>query len=86
MMVLAYSPVQMFYQTIQSVWQDISLIIRNWAGANEFTLSSMLTGAKLAYKDLFHMSDSPTVNSRINELYGINDMDINVYSDRLKTY
>lgn len=85
-MVLAYSPVQMFYQTIQSIWQDISLIIRKPDGTNTFTLSNMLTAAKLAYKDLFHMSDSPTVNSRINELYGINDMDINVYSDRLKTY
>jgi len=39
---------------------------------------------RAVYSDLWHYSDKPTKCSLINELYAINDMDMNVYAERLK--
>jgi hypothetical protein len=57
---LAFSPVQGLYQTIQGLWQDISLIIRKPDGTQAFTLKNMYDAAKIVYKDMFHYSDKPT--------------------------
>jgi hypothetical protein len=37
------------------------------------------------YSDLFNFSSEPTLNSLVNELYGLNDMDMNTYIDKIKT-
>ena len=42
---LAFSPVQGLYQTIQGLWQDISLIIRKPDGTQAFTLKNMYDAA-----------------------------------------
>ena len=36
-MTLAFAPVQMFYQPLQGLWQDISLMIRKPDGKDSFT-------------------------------------------------
>ena len=82
---LAFSPVQGAYQTIQGLWQDISLIIRKPNGDPAFTVKNMYDAAKEVYKDLFHSSDSPTKCQLINEWLGVNDMDMNIYADRMRT-
>ena len=89
-MSLAFSPVQSIYQSLQGLWNDIRLIVqkpdimeRN--GKSAFTFKNVFESFKSAYSDLFHFSDSPTLNSLINELYGLNDMDMNQYIDRLKS-
>lgn len=84
-MVLAISPVQAIYQTIQGVWNDISLILRKPDGTMTFTLNNMLAAAKLVYSDMFHRGNKPTISQLLNQLYGINDMDINTYIDKIKS-
>lgn len=82
---LAFSPVQGLYQTIQGFWNDISLIIRKPDGTQAFTLKNMLHAAKIVYSDMLHYSDKPTKCQLINEMYGINDMDINTYAERMRS-
>ena len=84
-MALAFSPVQAMYQTIQGLWQDISLIIRKPDGTQAFTWANMWDAAKIVYADLKHFSDKPTKCQLINEWLGVNDMDMNLYSERMRT-
>ena len=83
---LAFSPVQGMYQTIQGLWQDISLIYKNRGNANTpFTFKNMYDAFKIVYADLFHYHSNPTKCQLINEWLGINDMDMNMYSERMRT-
>ena len=80
---LAFSPVQALYQPLQGLWTDISLMIRKPDGKDSFTFSNFTKALKLVYSDLSHYSDKPTICSALNELYGINDMDMNTYVERI---
>lgn len=88
-MILALSPVQMFYQGLQGLWTDIRLILQKpdimvKGGESAFTFKNMKDSFASAYKDLFN-SNRNTVNNLINELYALNDMDMNQYVDRIKS-
>lgn len=85
MFTLAMAPVQMFYQPLQGLWNDISLMIRKPDGKDSFTFKHFMAAIKLVFGDLTHFSDKPTLCSALNELYGINDMDMNTYVDRIST-
>lgn len=80
---LAFSPVQMLYQPLQGLWQDISLMIRKPDGRDAFTFQHFKTSLKMVYSELFDYSGKPTMCSLLNEVYGINDMDMNTYVDRI---
>lgn len=80
---LAFAPVQMLYQPLQGLWQDISLMIRKPDGKQSFTFQNFTKATKLVYGDLF--TNKPTICSKLNELYGINDMDMNTYVDRISS-
>ena len=80
---LAFSPVQAIYQPLQGLWQDISLMIRKPDGKNSFTFEHFRNSIKIVGRDLFHFSDKPTLCSSLNELYGLNDMDMNTYAERI---
>lgn len=80
---LAFSPVQAIYQPLQGLWTDISLMIRKPDGKDSFTFNHFTKALKLVYSDLSQYSDKPTICSALNELYGINDMDMNTYIDRI---
>lgn len=80
---LAFSPVQMFYQPLQGFWQTISLIARKPNGTQAFSIKNVIKAYKLVYADLFNFSGKPTLISRLNELYGINDMDMNQFVERI---
>lgn len=82
---LALAPVQMFYQPLQGLWNDISLIIRKPDQKESFTFQHFIQAIKLVCGDLIHFSDKPTLCSALNELYGINDMDMNTYIDRISS-
>ena len=82
---LGFSPKQFLYQTIQGIWNDISLIIRKPDGTNAFSLKNMVRAARIVYKELFNVGDKPSVMKLLNELYGVNDMDMNTYIERLKS-
>lgn len=81
---LAFSPIQM-YQFIQHLWTDISLSIRKPDGSNSFTKQNLFSAFKYVYKDLMHYSNTPTKVQLLNEVFGVNDMDMNTYVDRVKT-
>jgi len=67
----------MFYQPLQGLWTDISLIIRKPDGKESFTFNHFLNSIKIVGKDLFHYSNKPTLCQLLNETYGLNDMDMN---------
>lgn len=82
---LAFSPVQAIYQPLQGLWTDISLLIRKPDGKDSFTFQNFTKALKLVYSDLSHYSETHTICSALNELYGINDMDMNTYIDRISS-
>ena len=82
-MTLSFTPVQMLYQPLQGLWQDISLMIRKPDGKNSFTFQHFRTAIKLLFTDLIDVSGKPTLCSLINELYALNDMDINKYVENI---
>lgn len=81
---LSFSPVQGIYQLMQGLWNDIALIIRKPDGTQAFTFKNFYNAAKIVYKEMFIYSDKPTKCQLINEMYGINDMDMNQYADKLR--
>lgn len=83
MFTLAFSPVQALYQPLQGLWQDISLMIRKPDGKDSFTFKHFKKAFSMVAQDFTHFSDKPTLCSLINELYAINDMDMNTYAERL---
>lgn len=83
MLTLAFSPVQAIYQPLQGLWQDISLVIRNPDGKDAFTFKHFKNSLKIVYSELLDFSGKPTLCSLLNEIYGINDMDMNTYVDRI---
>lgn len=82
-MTLAFAPVQMFYQPLQGLWTDIRLMYQNKGTQEPFTFNNFRQSIKLVYSDLFNFSGNPTTCSLLNELYGINDMDMNTYTERI---
>ena len=82
---LAFAPVQALYQPLQGLWTDISLMIRKPDGKDSFTFRNFKNALKLVYSDLSHFSNKPTLCSALNELYGINDMDMNTYTERISS-
>ena len=58
-------------------------MIRKPDGKDSFTFNHFIKALKLVYSDLSQYSDKPTICSALNELYGINDMDMNTYIDRI---
>ena len=74
-MALAFSPIQMSYQSLEGIWKDAKLIITKPDGTETFTLDNMQKAARTVYNELFHFSDNASVSTAINAQYGINDMD-----------
>ena len=82
---LAFSPIQFTYQGLEGIWKACSLIIRKPDGTNAFTVKHMWDAAITAYKDLAHYSEKPTLCQLINEIYGLNDMDANQFTERINS-
>ena len=80
---LAFAPVQLLYQPLQGLWQDISLMIRKPDGKDSFTFNHFKTALRIVYGDLFDFSGKPTLCSLLNETYALNDMDMNTYIERI---
>jgi hypothetical protein len=45
----------------------------------------MKKGFLTVYRDLFRASTTPTVSSGLNDLYGLNDRDMNTYAENVKS-
>lgn len=85
LMTLGFSAKAGIYQTVQGLWNDIALIVRNPDGKKTFTFSRFLKAFKLVYYDLIHFSKKATKTQLLNELMGMNDMDMNQYADKLSS-
>ena len=85
-MALAFSPVQGLYQSLQGLWIDTSLILRNIGISDSpYKAGNMMSAFKEVYSDLGHFHTTPTKCQLINEWMGVNDMDMNVYAERMRT-
>lgn len=82
---LAFSPVQFTYQSFQGLLVDSTLIATKIDGTRAFTIKNFMDAARIVYQDLFHYSDKPTKCQLLNELFGMNDMDMNTYSEKLRS-
>lgn len=85
---LAFNPLQL-YQMIDGLWKDIMLIRQrpdvDIPDDSAFTRQNMLDSAMWILDDIKHFGDTQSLGEALNRLYGINDMDINTYADRLNT-
>ena len=85
-LMLGFSPVQYGYQIIQGLWTDIRLMFQNKGEENTpFTFENFKFAFSQVYKDFFKLGGKPTKCSLINEYFGINDMDMNTYADKVKS-
>lgn len=86
---LGFSPISFTYQVLDGFWKDISLIIRkpdeNGDNKSAFTFQNMAAAFQDAFSDLFTLGFRTTKSHLLNELYGLNDMDMNVIYDKIKS-
>lgn len=85
LLTLGFSAKAGLYQIVQGLWTDIALIVRNPDGKNTFTFKNFLNAFRIVYSDMFHYSRTATKTQLFNELFGINDMDMNQYGSKLSS-
>ena len=82
---LAFNPRQM-YQFLDGVWQDIKLVMKWGKGDEAFSRENLTTAWKFVMSDLYgDYGDNRSITELLNIKYGINDMDMNTYIDRIKS-
>lgn len=82
-MALGFSPKQM-YQSLEGIYKDIGLLIRKPDGTYGFTFSEMLAAFADVWKEIGHFGLKRSKLERMNELFRLNDMDMNVYAEHLQ--
>ena len=85
-LILGFSPVQYVGQLIQGFLLDIRLCLQN-IGIDDgtYTFENMRKAFTHVYADMFKIGSKPSKCSLINEFFGMNDMDMNTYSDKIKS-
>ena len=82
---LAFNPRQT-YQFLDGIWQDIKLFVKQPDGTMAFTKENLTWAWKFVMGDLFgNYGDNRSITELLNMKYGINDMDMNTYIDRIKS-
>lgn len=85
-LMLGFSPVQYGYQLVQGLWTDIRLMIQGRGEEDTpFTFENFKFAFGQVYKDMFKLGGKPTKCSLLNEYFGMNDMDMNTYADKIKS-
>ena len=82
-MALGFSPKQM-YQALEGIYKTIGILIRKPDGTYGFTFSEMLAAFADVWKEIGHFGSRRSKLERINELFRLNDMDMNVYAEHLQ--
>lgn len=82
-MALGFSPKQI-YQCLEGIYKDIGILIRKPDGSYAFTFSEMLASFADVWKEIGHFGNQRSKLERINELFRLNDMDMNVYAQHLQ--
>lgn len=75
---LALSPVTGFGQMLQGLWNSIKVTLAQSKSPDAFNFSDLRKAFILCYRDMF-TNKEPTLMQLINELYALNDMDMNVH-------
>lgn len=85
-MALAFNPRQL-YQGIEGIFKDISLVWRtqDWDDDQKFTLDQLSESFMSTLPEMVTFKGGRTKWEAINQLYGINDMGITEYADRIKS-
>ena len=81
---LAFNPRQL-YQVLDGIWKDVSLVWRKPDGDTSFTKDNMMDSFFWIMKDLKHLGDEKSMGELFNEQYGLNDMDMNSYVDKINS-
>lgn len=82
-MALGFSPKQI-YQALEGIYKDIGILIRKPDGTYSFTFSEMLASFADVWKQIGHFGNQRSKLERMNELFRLNDMDMNVYAQHLQ--
>lgn len=75
---LALSPVPGFGQILQGFWNSIKVTLAQSGQPDAFNFQDLRKAFILCYRDMFSTKE-PTLMQLINELYALNDMDMNVH-------
>ena len=75
---LALSPVTGFGQMLQGLWNSIKVTLAQSKSPDAFNFQDLRKAFVLCYRDMF-TNKEPTLMQLINELYALNDMDMNVH-------
>lgn len=86
-MALGFSPRQL-YQAIEGLWKGIGLVLRNPTGntldgKHQLNKDDFITSFFNTMKELGHFGNRRSKLELINEKYALNDMDSNMYAQRL---
>lgn len=83
---LAFNPRQL-YQGIEGIFKDISLVWRtqDWDDDQKFTLNQLGESFSSTLPEMITFKSGRTKWEALNQLYGINDMGITEYADRIKS-
>lgn len=81
---LGLSPTQL-YQHLNGLWIDISLIYTNPDGTHAFSVENMRDAYFFVAKDFVHYGNKRSLSEALNDFYGLNDRDMNLYVDRIKS-
>lgn len=81
---LAFNPRQL-YQVLDGIWKDISLVWRKPDGDTSFTKKNMMDSFFWIFADLKNFGDEKSMGELINEQYGLNDMDMNSYVEKINS-
>ena len=86
-MALGFSPRQM-YQGVEGIWKGIGLILRNPTGMtldgiHQFNKDDFIKSFFNTMQELGHFGNRRSKLELLNEKYGMNDMDTNVYASKI---
>lgn len=85
---LAFNPLQL-YQIIDGIWKDMLLIMQkpdvDLPEDSAFTKAHMSDSFMWILQDVIHVGDDISMGEALNNLYGLNDRDINVFTDRINS-
>lgn len=86
LLILGFSPIQYPGQLLQGLWTDILLGLQGMGNPDTaFTFDNFKSAFKEVYQDMFKLGHKPTKCSLLNEFFGMNDMDMNTYADKIKS-
>lgn len=78
--VLAFSPIQALYQPLQGLFNNTTLVTKRVLGDKSFGFKEFEQGFKISYADIVDNRRSKL--SILNQIFGINDMDMNDYVNK----